>query len=62
MSRKKQPINIILHPPEDQKSLDALQEITDNLFAMIIMKRLSNSDLTLEEKKYVIKQVVANLA
>ncbi len=62
MSRKKQPINIILHPPEDQKSLDDLQEITDNLFAMIIMKRLSNSDLTLEEKKYVIKQVVANLA
>ena len=41
MVRKQQTIKVILHPPEDQKSLDALQETTNLFFAEIIMNKIS---------------------
>lgn len=61
MPKKQQEINVILHPPDDPKSLDALQKIADEFYARLIERDLSKADLTPEEKEYVIRQVAANL-
>ena len=61
MARKQQTIKVILHPPEDQKSLDALQETTNLFFAEIIMNKISKFDLTQDEKEYVARRVIEEL-
>lgn len=62
MGRKSQYINIIIHPPEDQQSIDEIQEATNDLYAYIIEKKLSRCDLTPEEREYVVKTVLGSLA
>ena len=57
MGRKSQYINIIIHPPEDQQSIDEIQEATNDLYAYIIEKKLSRCDLTPEEREYVVRTV-----
>lgn len=42
-------ISVIIHMPEDKKSLDALQEKTNALLWQIFEKKFRNSDLTAEE-------------
>lgn len=61
MARKQQTIKVILHPPEDQKSLDALQETTNLLFAEIILNKISKFDLTQDEKEYVVRMVIEEI-
>lgn len=61
MARKQQTIKVILHPPEDQKSLDALQETTTLLYAEIILNKISKVDLTPDEKEYVVRRVIEQL-
>ncbi|MGN1120046.1 MAG: hypothetical protein ACI4Q4_06785 [Oscillospiraceae bacterium] len=61
MARKPQNIKVILHPPEDQKSLDALQETTTLLYAKIILNKISKFDLTPAEKEYVVRRVIEEL-
>lgn len=61
MPQKRPTINVILHAPTDQKSLNALQEIADEFYARLIERDLSRYDLTQEEKEQVIRQVAANL-
>lgn len=58
---RQQKINVIIHMPEDQKSLDALQEKTNELFCKIAVKKLGKAKLTSAEKAYIIKQITANL-
>lgn len=62
MGRKSQYINIIMHPPEDQQSIDEIQEATNDLYAYIIEKKLSKCDLTSEEREYVVRTVLGSLA
>ena len=62
MARKRQDIKVILHPPEDQKSIEALQDATNQLFARIIENTLSKADLTPAEKECVVRRVIAELA
>lgn len=50
MGRKSQYINIIIHPPEDQQSIDEIQEAINDHYAYIIEKKLSMCDLTPEER------------
>lgn len=61
MPRKIQEINVIIHMPEDKESLDALQEKTNALFCHIVEKRFRNTDLTSEERKYIVNRIVENL-
>ena len=61
MPRKPQEINVIIHMPEDKKSLEALQEKTDTLFCHIVEKKLRNANLTPEERLYVVKQITEKL-
>lgn len=61
MPRKVQEINLIIHMPEDKESLNALQEKTNALFCHIVEKKLRNSDLTSEERKYIVNRIVENL-
>lgn len=62
MARKQKDIKVILHPPEDQKSIEAIQEATNQLFARIIENTLSKSNLSPAEKECVVRRVIANLA
>lgn len=61
MTRKQTKIKVIIHAPEDQLSLDSLQEATNQLFARIIENKLSVTYLTSVEKEHVIRQVIAGL-
>lgn len=61
MPHKQPTINVILHRPTDQKSLNVLQEIADEFYARLIERDLSKYDLTPKEKEYVIRQVAENL-
>lgn len=58
---KQQKINIIIHMPEDKKSLDALQEKTNELFCRIVEKKFRNADLSPEERAYVVKKITEEL-
>ncbi|MDE6727745.1 MAG: hypothetical protein K2J80_07375 [Oscillospiraceae bacterium] len=58
---RQQKINVIIHMPEDQKSLDALQEKTNELFCKIAEKKFRNAKLTAAEQAYIIKQITVNL-
>lgn len=61
MPRKTQEINVIIHMPEDKDSLDALQEKTNALFCHIVGKKFRNTDLTSEERKYIVSRIVEDL-
>lgn len=61
MPHKTQEINVIIHMPEDKESLDALQEKTNALFCHIVKKKLQNTDLTSEERKYIVNRIVENI-
>ena len=61
MSRKAPEIKVIMHLPEDQASLDELQKITNTFYAEMIVKRFKNTNLTPEERSYVVKRITENL-
>lgn len=58
---RQQKINVIIHMPEDQKTLDALQEKTNELFCKIVEKKFGNARLSPEEQTYVVKKIIENL-
>lgn len=62
MSRRLREIKVIIHPPEDQKSIEAIQNTTDELYARIIENKLSKTNLTLKEKEYVVRKVIDGLS
>lgn len=60
--RKQQNINVIVHWPEDQKSMDVIQDATNQLFVKIIENRLSRTNLSPTEKECVVRRVISGLA
>ena len=62
MSRAKEKINVILHPPTNEKDIAAIQEAFGELYAHIIEKELAKHDLTYEEKVYIFEKVCEQLA
>ncbi len=58
---KSQKINVIIHLPEDKRSLEALQEKTNELFCKIVEKKLKNAGLSYKERAYVVKKIIENL-
>lgn len=62
MSRRSREIKVIIHPPEDQKSIEAIQNTTDELYVRIIENKLSKTNLTLKEKEYVVRKVIDGLS
>lgn len=59
--RKQQKINVIVHWPEDQKSMDVIQDATNQLFVKIIENRLSRTNLSPTEKECVVRRVISGL-
>lgn len=59
--RKQQNINVIVHWPEDQKSIDVIQDATNQLFVKIIENRLSRTNLSPTEKECVVRRVISGL-
>lgn len=59
--RKQQNINVIVHWPEDQKSMDIIQDATNQLFVKIIENRLSRTNLSPTEKECVVRRVISGL-
>lgn len=59
--RKQQNINVIVHWPEDQKSMDVIQDATNQLFVKIIENRLSRTNLSPTEKDCVVRRVISGL-
>ncbi len=59
--RKQQNINVIVHWPEDQKSMDVIQDATNQLFVKIIENRLSRTNLSPTEKECVVRRVISGL-
>ena len=57
MPKPKTKFNVILHLPETEEDLAAIQAIYAKTFARCIAKRLENSNLTYDEKCYVIKKI-----
>ena len=62
MSRRSREIKVIIHPPEDKKSMEAIQNTIDELYARIIENKLSKTNLTLKEKEYVVRKVIDGLS
>lgn len=58
MSRKRSSIQVELHMPESPEELRAIQEIFDKTYCRCIARRLENSDLTADEKKYVVERIM----
>lgn len=61
LMRKQQNINVIVHWPEDQKSMDVIQDATNQLFVKIIENRLSRTNLSPTEKECVVRRVISGL-
>lgn len=61
MSRKSTPIKVELHMPNNPEELKAIQEIFDKTYCRCIARRLENSDLTADEKKYVVERIMENI-
>ena len=59
--RKQQNINVIVHWSEDQKSMDVIQDATNQLFVKIIENRLSRTNLSPTEKECVVRRVISGL-
>lgn len=59
--RKQQNINVIVHWPEDQKTMDVIQDATNQLFVKIIENRLSRTNLSPTEKECVVRRVISGL-
>ena len=57
MSKTKPSFGVILHMPEDPEDLKAIQKIFDQTFCKCVAKKLNNSNLTDDEKRYVIKKI-----
>ena len=49
MCRKMKQINVVIHQPDDEISLEALQRVTDDMYAHMIEDTLSKSGLTPRE-------------
>ena len=62
MPRKTKEIGVILHIPKDNKSLQLLQNITNEFYAKMVMKKLERTDLSQKEKKYVVKKLSEHFA
>lgn len=62
MRRKMKQINVVIHLPDDEISLEAIQRVTDDMYAHMIEDTLSKSGLTPGEAEYVVKEVIAALS
>lgn len=60
MSRKSKPIHVVLHKPESPEDIEAIQEIFDKAYCQCVAKKLENSNLTVDEKLYVIEKLKEN--
>ena len=61
MSRNKSSIQVELHLPESPEEMQAIQRIFNSTLCSCIAKKLENSNLTLDEKKYVVERIAENL-
>lgn len=61
MSRKSKPIHVVLHKPESPEDIEAIQEIFDKAYCMCVAKKLENSNLTVDEKRYVVEKLKENI-
>lgn len=61
MSRKSQPIKVVLHMPESSEDIEAIQEIFDKAYCRCVAKKLENSNLTVDEKRYVVEKLKENI-
>ncbi len=61
MPRQQQKINVIMHMPEDEESLKAIQKKVDALYCYIVEKQMNKANLSLEERKYVVKEIKKKL-
>lgn len=61
MARRVHNIKVIIHPLDDVRSLELIQEATNDLYARIIENKLSTVDLSSTEKEYIVRQVIQKL-
>lgn len=61
MPRNKSTIQIELHQPESPEEMQAIQRIFSSTLCSCIAKKLENSNLTADEKKYVVERMAENL-
>lgn len=59
--RKEKKINVVIHAPEDEESLNMIQEAVDALYAQIVFRELKKYDLTPKEEDKIIAQIIARL-
>ena len=61
MPRNKSTIQIELHLPESPEEMQAIQRIFSSTLCSCIAKKLENSNLTADEKKYVVERIAEQL-
>lgn len=61
MPRNKSMIQIELHLPESPEEMQASQRIFSSTLCSCIAKKLENSNLTADEKKYVVERITEKL-
>lgn len=61
MSRKSKPIHVVLHMPESPEDIEAIQEVFDKAYCHCVAKKLENSNLTVDEKRYVVEKLKENI-
>lgn len=61
MPRNKSMIQIELHLPESPEEMQAIQRIFSSTLCSCIAKKLENSNLTADEKKYVVERIAEHL-
>lgn len=59
--RKEKKINVVIHAPEDEESLNMIQEAVDALYAQTVFRELKKYDLTPKEEDKIIAQIIAKL-
>lgn len=62
MSRKRQTIQIELHMPESPEDIKAIQDIFNSTLCRCIAKKLENSNLTADEKRYVVERISESIS
>lgn len=61
MPRNKSTIQIELHLPESPEAMQAIQRIFSSTLCSCTAKKLENSNLTADEKKYVVERIAEKL-
>lgn len=61
MPRNKSSIQVELHLHESPEEMQAIQRIFSSTLCSCIAKKLENSNLTVDEKKYVVERIAEQL-